>query len=475
MKKYIKIIVLGSMMATFSSCQTFLDVNTDPTLKSDVTLQELLPTALFYTGETSYRQSYITCQYTQQIGSATSAGSLDAQDDTDNAQGWVEMYLNVLPHCNIMVEKAKALNAPAYEGIAKVLLAYNLGIATTCWENIPYSTADKKDFAPAYDTQEQIYQELPKLLDAAIVSLAQNSGAKPAADDLVYKGDLAKWTRLAYTLKARFAMHLTKKNAVQNANAALTALQNGMKSNDDDFQLLYNSRNLGPWYSRVALSNNTGNLSITHCATLINFMNGSATFPVVDPRLPFIATLRRNQTAYNGTRPGANQGATVDFSTTSWHSGLNSPVQFCTYAEAKAIEAEARFIANGGTITSKGSNQAAYDAYLEIARANMSRLGVTTAAATTYLAAKQVAVGATALTLTDIMREKYKAMFLMGDIWTDFRRYNYLFLTYPENPNLDLAGKTIQRILYPLSESTRNSKVYQANFKAMGETMWMFK
>ena len=474
MKKNIKIFILGGIMAMFSSCQTYLDVNIDPTLKSDVTLQELLPTIIFYTGESSYRQAFITCQYTQQIGSATTSGGLDAQDDTDNAQGWVEMYLNVLPHCNIMSEKAKTQNAPAYEGIAKVLLAYNLGIATTCWENIPYSSADKKDFAPVYDNQEQIYQEIPKLLDAAIAALAQNSGAKPAADDLIYKGDLGKWTRLAYTLKARFAMHLTKKGAVQNANIALTALQNGMKGNDDDFQLQYNSRNLGPWYSRVALSNTTGNLSITHCATLINLMNGT-TFPVADPRLPLIATLRRNQTLYNGTRPGANQGATVDFTTASWHSGLNSPMQFCTFSEAKALEAEARFIVNGGTIISKGSNQAAYDAYLEIARANMTRMGVTTAAANTYLTSKSVAVGTTALTLTDIMREKYKAMFLIGDIWTDFRRYDYLFSTYPENPNLDLNGKTIQRILYPLSESTRNSKVYQANFKAMGETMWMFK
>ncbi len=474
MKNTYKILFL-SLIIGLSSCDKFLDINTDPTLKSDVTLQELLPTVLFYTTEASYRQSFIACQYVQQIGSATTAGGFDAQDDSENAQGWVEMYLNVLPHLNIIIDKATAQNAPAYVGVAKVLMAYNLGLATTSWENIPYSQADKKNFAPEYDSQEQIYVAIGKLLDEGIAALAQSSSIKPSSDDLAYNGDLGKWTRLAYTLKARFAMHLSKKNATQAANTAITALANGMKNNDDDFQVVFNTRNLGPWYSRVALANTTGNLSITHCATLINLMNGTSPFTVSDPRLPLIATLRRNQTVYGGTRPGANQGATVDFTVTAWHSRQLAPVQMVTYAETKAIEAEARFVAGGGTRTSKGTTALGYDAYLEIAKANMSRLGVTDANATKYLTDKLVAVGNANVTLEAIMREKYKAMFLMGDIWTDFRRYDYLSLPYPENPNLDLKGKTIQRMVYPLSESTRNAAVYKNNFKDMAEPMWMFK
>jgi hypothetical protein len=117
----------------------------------------------------------------------------------------------------LFLQKGQAENAPAYVGIAKTLMAYNLGIATVNWENVPYSQADQKNFTPDYDTQEQIYATIQKLLDEAITELAKNTGTKPAADDLIYNGDTAKWTRLAYSLKARYAMHLSNKNPQQAA------------------------------------------------------------------------------------------------------------------------------------------------------------------------------------------------------------------------------------------------------------------
>jgi hypothetical protein len=472
MKKIHKI--FGIIIATFmlSSCEKFLDVNTDPTLKSDVTMQELLSTALFYTSENSYNQAYIACQYIQQIGSATGSGGTDAQAESENGTGWTNLYLNVIPHLNIIIEKSKAENSPAYEGISKVLMAYNLGIATTSWENVPYNEADKKNFAPQYDSQESIYTTMQKLLDEAIISLANNSGAKPSTDDIIYNGDLAKWTRLAYTLKARYSLHLSKKNAVKAATDALANITKGFLNNNDDFQLVYNSRNLGPWYSRVALANSTGNLSVTHGASLIAMMNTSK-----DPRLPLIATLGRNQTVYTGATTGRGTGSTVSFTITNWHSRLVAPIQMVTYSEAKAIESEARFILNGGNKTSTGSTQQVYDLYLDIARTNMAKMGVTDANITAYLTNPVVAVTPARLKIENIITEKNKSMFLIGDIWTDYRRYDYMGLNLPEQQvhNVELKGQWIQRMRYPISESTRNSNVAKANYREPFTTMWMFQ
>ncbi len=472
MKKIYKIFGILIATMTISSCEKFLDVNTDSTLKSDVTIQELLPTAQFYTSENSYNQAYIACQYIQQIGSATGSGGTDAQSESENGTGWTNLYLNVIPHLNIIIEKATTENAPAYVGISKVLMAYNLGIATTSWENVPFNEADKKNFAPQYDSQESVYANMQKLLDEAIIALGNNAGAKPNADDIIYNGDLAKWTRLAYTLKARYALHLTKKNATKAATDALANITKGFTSNNDDFQLVYNSRNLGPWYSRVALANNTGNLSITHGATLMTMMNAAK-----DPRLPIIATLGRNQTVYTGATTGRGTGSTVGFSITSWHSRLAAPIQMVTYSEAKAIEAEARFILGGGTKTSTGSTQQVYDLYLDIARSNMSKLGVTDANIKTYLANTVIAVTPAKLKMEHILTEKNKSMFLIGDIWTDYRRYDYMTLNLPEQQvhNVELKGQWIQRMRYPISESTRNSTVAKANYKEPFTTMWMFQ
>lgn len=466
-------LLLVALATLLTSCKDFLDVNVDPTLKGDAAIQELLPTALFYTSESSYYQAYIACQYVQQIGSARALGDLDSQVQADNSTGWSQFYLNIFPHLNLMISKGQSGNAPAYVGISKTLMAYNLGLLTTSWENIPYSQADQKNFAPVYDTQQSVYTAIQKLLDEGIIELQKNTGTKPGADDLIYAGDLAKWTKFAYTLKARFALHLSVKNSQQAAQAALDAVQKGFASNADDFELMYNTKNLSPWYSRVALANTTGNITITHSATFIDLMNGKGG-TVVDPRLPKLATLRKSQTEYLGVNPGTGAGASVDFTTGSWSSNINSPIEMVTYSEAKAIEAEARFILNGGTVTSKGTTAPGYDAYLEIIKANMKNVGVSDADMIAYTSNARINVGAANLTLSQILAEKNKAMFLIGDIWTDFRRYDYLNMPVPANLNVDLQGKFIQRFNYPTSETTRNSDVAKQNIKPLNEKMWMF-
>jgi hypothetical protein len=74
------------------------------------------------------------------------------------------------------------------------------------------------------------------------------------------------------------------RNPQQAAQAAITALENGMKSNADDFQLQYNSKNLSPWYSKVAIPNTTGNLSVTFTNTIVDLLNGTVQ-GIADPRI----------------------------------------------------------------------------------------------------------------------------------------------------------------------------------------------
>ncbi|MCE7058947.1 SusD/RagB family nutrient-binding outer membrane lipoprotein [Dyadobacter sp. CY343] len=471
MKNIKRLLSVCIAMLLLTGCNNFLDVNMDPTLKADATMQELLPTAQFYTGEASYQQAYVACQYAQQIGNAIGENGIDTYAETDNTLGWSNMYLYVVPQLNAIISKGQAENAPVYTGIAKVLMAYNLGIATVNWENVPYSQADQKNFSPAYDTQEQIYATIQKLLDEGIAELGKNTGMLPTTDDLVYNGDAGKWTRLAYSLKARYAMHLSRKNPQQAAQAAVTALEKGMKDNSDDFQLQYNSKNLNPWYSRVAIPNTTSNLSVTFTNTFVDLMNGTAQ-GITDPRLSKVISLKNNQTVYSGVIPGSGSGSTVDLTAKAWHSNINSPLVMMTYSETAGIKAEALFLLNGGTATSAGTSAAGYGAYLEMISSNMKKVGVTDADIAKYLASAPVNVGAAKLTAKHIIIEKFKSMLLIGDIWTDVRKYNYLDFPMPSNVNPDLAGNRIQRMRYPDSEITRNSKTVQANQKDPEVPMW---
>ncbi|MGG7663090.1 SusD/RagB family nutrient-binding outer membrane lipoprotein [Dyadobacter sp. BHUBP1] len=461
-----KLLPLLALLLT--ACDKFLDVNTDGTLKGDATMQELLPTAQFYTAEASFQQAYVACQYAQQLGSALGANGIDTYAETDNTLGWSNLYLYALPQLNAIIKKGQEEASPAYVGIAKVLTAYNLGLATVNWENVPYSQADQKNFSPAYDTQEQIYATINKLLDEAVTELSGSTGAKPGQDDLIYQGDLGKWTRLAYSLRARYLWHGSLRNPQQAAQGALAALEKGMKGNEDDFQLQYNSKNLSPWYSKVAIPNTTGNLSVTFSNTIVDLFNGT-TQGVADPRLSKVIGLKNNQTVYSGVIPGSGSGSTVDLNNKAWHSNINSPLVMMTYSELKGIEAEARLTGNAGG----GTSAAGYAAYQEMISANMKKVGVEQADIDKFLKDAKIDVGASRLTAKQIVTEKFKSMLLIGDIWTDIRKYDYLDFPMPANPNPDLQGKRIQRMKYPDSEITRNSKTVLANQKDPEVQMWL--
>jgi hypothetical protein len=467
--KHISAVFTLALLLTLAGCDNFLDVNTDETLKGDATMQELLPTAQLYTAEASFQQAYVACQYAQQLGSALGANGTDTYAETDNTLGWSNFYLYALPQLNTIIKKGQEEGSPAYVGIAKVLIAYNLGVATVNWENVPYTDADQKNFSPSYDSQEQIYATIARLLDEAVTELGSNTGTKPSTDDLIYQGDLGKWTRLAFSLRARYGMHQSLKNSKQTAQSALDALAKGMKGNEDDFQLQYNSKNLSPWYSKVAIPNTTGNLTVTFTNTIVDLLNG-AKQGVADPRLSKVIGIKNNQTVYSGVIPGSGSGSTVDLNSKAWHSNINSPLVMMAYSELKGIEAEARFILNGGAT---GTTPVGYEAYRQMISSNMKKVGVADADITTYLNDPKINVGAATLTLNHIITEKFKSMLLIGDIWTDIRKYDYLDFPMPASVNPDLQGKRIQRMKYPESEITRNSKTVLANQKDPGTMMWV--
>jgi hypothetical protein len=485
---HLKIILFAVLLAVASGCQSYLDINVDPNRPNDVTLQTLLPTVLSGTASFNYSTAYTACQYAQQIG-----GGVDDQAPDRMEGAWSTLYLTLVPNLNDIIAKA-GTSAPGYTGIAKTLLAFNLGMATTFWENIPYSQSDRAlsngEFRPNFDTQEAMMTNVQRLLDEAIVELQKPAAAsvtlRPAADDLIYAGNLTRWLRLAYTLKARFLMNTTKKNAQQAATQALAALANGISSSADDFQLTYAATNavINPW-RQIALANNTGNFSVFHGAYFINLMN-TTTYPAFDPRLPLVGGSLRNvpyatPADYRGTQPGSAALRNVDFTVNSWYNSATAPLVMVTFAEAKLLEAEARFLAGGGIRTSTGSTAEAFAAYRTAISAGLVKLGVSAAEQTRYLAEPTVNMGAANLKLEHIMAEKYKALFLNAQVWTDLRRYDFdpaVFrgLALPEARfiNIEANGNWAQRVLYPSTESARNGAVVQQNFKRITEKMWLF-
>jgi SusD/RagB-like outer membrane lipoprotein len=177
-----------------------------------------------------------------------------------------------------------------------------------------------------------------------------------------------------------------------------------------------------------------------------------------DPRLPIMFSpivfdSVRGPTRYPSTKPTwvghRNGSATLADSTVSWiapfFSNENATLNVVSYADQKFTEAEARLIVSGA---------AAADApYRDGIRANLQKLGVASAAITTYLAARPP-LTSVANPLEEIITQKYIANFLKVEPWNDWRRTGFPKLPSPVEqavlPNIP------QRIRTPGSELSNN-------------------
>lgn len=396
-------LLVVAVFGTLAGCGEFLggDTNDDPNKLSreQVRMEALLPPILIESGRATFNVGFTFAQYAQHT---SFEGTTDEQQPTRLNGAWANIYLRALNNAEVLVEKARAQGSPHYLGIAKVVQAYNLGLATSAWEDVPWQEAFVDDeLTPSYNSQEQIYTVVDTLLDGAIRELQKppSEFTTPGSDDVVYGGNEDQWIRLANALKARYAIHLVNKGAVDAADEALSAAENAMTGNADDFQVDYNGeKNLNPYHTDAVLSAQTGNPFPIQSDQIVDMMNGT-TYPEFDPRLPEIA--EKPDTVANyfgsvngsyGTNPdGPDNSSTVNFTSDTFHSRAAAPILMMTYAELKFIEAEAQFLVdNGGDETATGASGDAYQAYLDGIRANMDKLGVAESEQNDYLNAPSV-------------------------------------------------------------------------------------
>lgn len=457
------------MSLLFGACEDFLDINTDPNQASSAELRSLLPPAIERTSLAHYQAGFSTAQVTQHMGSYF-PGGVDSYEEFEMGGAWTTLYLSAMSNLNTLIQQADASNSPHYAGIGRVLMAVNLGLVTDCWENAPYNEAFKAAglLKPAYDNQQALYASINSLLERATTDLGASASVfQPADDDLIYKGNLAKWTKAAKALKARYAIHLTNKGAANAAQLALENLNGALGGNADDFQLLYNAVNLNPWHVTPALANGTGNFTIAPAAQLINMMNGTL-YGVIDPRLPFMARAASDTVQlqnYRGLVSGTGTGGNVNLSTQTWYAATTAPIMMMTFAEQKFIEAEAYFIRNEAG--------PAYTAYLTGIGAHLDKLGVPSAERDAYLSDPRVDVGQGNLTLAHILKEKYIALYLNPEAWVDLRRHNYDNSLY-QGFGLPAGNLGVypQRAMYPIDERTRNGDNYLSARKNFDAKMW---
>ena len=432
--------------------------NTNPNATTEPSMSGLLSNTILSTSNTTQGAASVTSYYVQHLASP-SGSSVDRHFESRFGGTWSGIY-GLLSDTEALIEKAEAEDSPHYAGVAQIIQAYNLGLATDLWGDIPYQEAlqaDEGETTPAYDSQEQVYEEIQTLLSDARDNLDAESRSSPGSDDFVYGGDLEKWRKASWALEARYLNHLTKKSDY-DPQAVLSAVDNAFERNADDAQMNYeNDPSNNPWHN-VYLNQEGGILGGHLSEQLVKEMDGSL-YGVFDPRLQ-VAITDSTETEgddpplYAGNRNGAGSGDFYNHLEPKYYASENAPILWITYAEMKFIEAEAAL--------RDGNSGRAYTAYMEGIRAHMDKVGVSENERDAYMNDPAVDVGEDNLTLDEVFKEKNVALFLSPEAWVDHRRHDYDYPDFEppidQNPLFQNSQDTdhIRRVLYPLSEIERN-------------------
>jgi len=475
-KHIIKMGFIGSWLVSLASCD-LSKTNVNPNASSDVSLSAVLTGAEVSLGfTTGINAGLLTNIYTQQASGAN--GDAAPFDNYTTSPGyfnttWLTYYTNVLTNLKIIQQTATTQQLPYYSGIARVLTAFSYGTLTDIFGNIPFKEAlyGNGITNPVYDNQEDIYPALQSQLDSAIAELSQpvsaNQGAVPASDDVIFKGVVSGWIATAYTLKARYAIHLSKVNATDAAQKVLSYLYNGttwrgIQNNSTDAQVVFGSSttNANPFYQQN--TNRPGWVGLG--ASFVNLLNGNKVTDAstaaegtnVDPRRAYFATnYPTGSTTYQGSVAGI-PGAYSRIG--SFYGVATAPVILVSYSEAKFLEAEARIILNAADPKAQTALEAAVRASFTKVISNSNDPYATAQKQTDYITAKATLTGAFAKDLETIITQKYIALFLQPEVWNDYRRTGYPAIplaqnaTHSANPN----GQIPRRIPYPQNETSLN-------------------
>lgn len=305
MKKILHITISLLLVFGMTSCDKWLDVNVDPDNPTDLsaTPEVRLPWIQHYysyaLGTANMRTSTIAGILTQ--SSATAANGLlaawnPAQSScTTIYQNW---FLGAGVNLKPMIDKAEETGAYHYVGAGYAMRALGFFLMLDLHGEMPYTEAMGAKYNPVYDKGDVIYDGCMADLDLAIeyFQKTQEPGAVPfTVGDTWNNGDVNKWIKMCYGIKARY-LNIISKKGTYNPEAILAALENAPKSNAQNTSMKrYNIEGdalnftvSDPYQTNNswnAVAYGTGQRATRWYANLLtnSFTGGSG---VIDPRLP---------------------------------------------------------------------------------------------------------------------------------------------------------------------------------------------
>lgn len=154
---------------------------------------------------------------------------------------WRMVYWNQGMNLENLINQSEAEEAWHMAGIGYAMKAFSWDALTKYHGEVIMEDAFKPDqLTHHYDYQEDVYEQVRAWADKAIEYLTKadntNYGSKISGNDYIYSGDINKWIRFAYTVKARNLASLSNKKdfKAKYYNEFVESCEKGFASGDDD-------------------------------------------------------------------------------------------------------------------------------------------------------------------------------------------------------------------------------------------------
>lgn len=406
-------------------------------------------------------------------------------DNTTYSAIWDGLYRSVSNYQNII--ETQLPDQQYYIAISKIMKAHYMQYIVDLYGDAPYFEAFKgqSNTTPAYTDDAVIYKELVKELEEARALIANPTATtEGVTTDIVFAGNMAKWTQLANTIELRILLRqskLTDAATVTYLNtkyATLQALNNfvdadalinpGYSAANNAQQNPFYGANVRDAAGSTAETNFTFFTSSKYFADILNGATGSATAGVIDPRRSRLWTTvggitvgtDQGQTALpgqtNATNPTSRLGVglTSDIGATrAARSQVGSARAgvLMLLAESKFLQAEA---VERGKLT--GVAKTLFDQGIQ---ASFSYLGATIGTYLTSVDAKN-GFGYTGSTnkIQAILSQKWIALSGVHGVenYINYTRTGFPTITSTIN-NANIQASRPKRLIYPISEYNANS------------------
>lgn len=307
-QSYITAALMACVMSFVACSDEYMEkMNTDPTKAATIDPNAQLTTAQLQTygdlGMVEIYRNYFYAFSQQLMGcwNTTNYGGRHTLDNSEMSRIWTSLYPQAIKNLTDAEYRTDGdADRVNINSALRVYRVYLMSVITDTYGDVPYFEAGKGFLEgksnPRYDTQEEIYSDFFVQLDSAVRRF--DASKDKITGDVIYKGDIAKWKKLANSLRLRYAMRISEaapEKARTEFEKALAAEGGIIAGASDDALISYMdiafsfgqeaySDYRGNAMSQLLFGNDPSNNPSYLCSTLFNRLKDTG-----DPRTFMIA------------------------------------------------------------------------------------------------------------------------------------------------------------------------------------------